>query len=91
VRRGYTRTHLIELCERAGLGVEELDACSGVLSQKATWITYTAGRLSPNLARALTAPLHPLVAAFDAGATRLTRWPPYSLCVIAVKPRFAKG
>jgi len=89
VRRGYTRAHLTELCEQAGLKVEEYDSCSGVVSQKATWVTYTAGKLSPHLARLLTAPLHPLVSVADGPATRFTRWPPYSLCVVAVKPRFA--
>jgi 2-polyprenyl-3-methyl-5-hydroxy-6-metoxy-1,4-benzoquinol methylase len=88
VRRGYTRAQLRELASAAGLSVEELDSCSGVLSQKASWVTYTAGRLSPHLGRALTAPLHPLVAALDGPATRLSGWPPYSLCLVAEKPRF---
>lgn len=89
VRRGYTRAHLVELCELSGLRVEEVDACSGVLSQKATWVTYTAGRTSPTLARMLTVPLHPVVAALDRVVTRASGWPPYSYCIEAVKPRFA--
>lgn len=89
VRRGYTRSHLIELCEQAGLRAEGLDACSGLLSQKATWVTYTAGRSNPNLARLLTAPLHPIVSTLDRAVSRITRWPPYSLCAVGVKPRFA--
>lgn len=88
VRRGYNRSHLLELCEQTGLRVEELTACSGLLSQKATWLTYTAGRASPHLARALVTPFHPVVAALDGAVTKLTHWPPYSLCVLAVKPRY---
>jgi SAM-dependent methyltransferase len=88
VRRGYTRSHLLELCEQAGLRVEEVSACSGLLSQKASWVTYTAGRASPHLARALATPLHPFVAALDGAVTRMTGWPPYSLCIFAVKPRY---
>jgi 2-polyprenyl-3-methyl-5-hydroxy-6-metoxy-1,4-benzoquinol methylase len=90
VRRGYTRAQLGELALDAGLTVDEIDGCSGLLSQKATWVTYTAGRLSSHLGRALTAPLHPLVAALDGPATRLTGWPPYSLCLVAGKPRFSR-
>lgn len=88
VRRGYTRSHLVELCEQAGLRIEEIASCSGILSQKASWVTYTAGRVNSQLARALSTPLHPFVAAFDGAATRLLGWPPYSLCVSAVKARF---
>ena len=88
VRRGYTRSHLTELCQQAGLLVEEMTSCSGLLSQKATWVTYTAGRVSPHLARALTLPLHPVVSMLDRAVSRWTDWPPYSFCVEAVKPRF---
>ena len=90
VRRGYTKSHLVELCQQAGLIPEEITSCSGLLSQKATWACYTAGRLSPHLARALTLPLHPIVSALDRTVTSWTDWPPYSLCVEGVKPRFAK-
>lgn len=90
VRRGYTTSHLVELCEDAGLRIGEFDSCSGLLSQKATWATYTIGRASQSLARLLTAPLHPLVSVLDRPLTRLTDWQPYSLCVEAVKPRFAR-
>ena len=85
VRRGYKREDLIEICEQAGMRVTEVDSCSGLLSQKATWVTYTAGRLNPNLARILTAPLYPIVSTFDSPVTRLAEWPPYSLCIEAVK------
>lgn len=91
VRRGYTREMLVDLCEDAGLSVEVLASCSGLLSQKATWVTYTASRTNPNLARLLTLPLHPFVAALDRVATCVVGWPPYSLCVGAKKPRLAPG
>jgi len=89
VRRGYTRAQLVELATGAGLAVDEVDACSGLLSQKATWVTYTAGRFNTHVARALTVPLHPFVSALDRPATRLVDWPPYSLCLVANKPRFS--
>ena len=88
VRRGYTQSHLVELCEQAGLRIDEMSSCSGVLSQKATWVTYTTGRANSNLARALTAPLHPVVRAMDRTVSRWLDWPPYSWCIAAVKPRF---
>jgi len=89
VRRGYARAHLIELCDDAGLRVEELSSCSGLVSQKATWVTYTAGRANPTLGRLLTSPLHAVVPVLDRTLSRWSDWPPYSLCVEAVKPRFA--
>jgi hypothetical protein len=58
------------------------------LSQKATWVTYTVGRSNQNLARLLTAPLHPFVSVLDEPLTRWANWPPYSFCVEATKPRF---
>jgi 2-polyprenyl-3-methyl-5-hydroxy-6-metoxy-1,4-benzoquinol methylase len=87
VRRGYTRAELVALCEEAGLVVNEVGSCSGLLSQKATWVTYTVGRSNENLARVLTAPLHPLVSILDEPLTRWVNWPPYSFCVDATKPR----
>lgn len=89
VRRGYRKEQLVELCEESGLRVNEVGACSGLLSQKATWVTYTTSKANTNLARLLTAPLHPLVATFDAPVTRWVDWPPYSLCVEAFRPVIA--
>ncbi len=86
VRRGYTQEQLSELCGQAGLAVRKFGSCSGLLSQKASWVTYTAGRKSTALARVLTTPLHPLVAALDGLATSASDWPPYSWCLEAGKP-----
>jgi hypothetical protein len=92
VRRGYTRAELVTLCEESGLSVNEVDSCSGFLSQKATWVTYTTGKVNPTLARLLTAPLHPLVATLDSSLTRWVDWPPYSFCIEATKlPSAARG
>ncbi|HEX6277290.1 MAG TPA: methyltransferase domain-containing protein [Polyangiaceae bacterium] len=89
VRRGYTRAELVALCEQSGLTVNEVGSCSGLLSQKATWVTYTTGKVNPTLARMLTAPLHPLVATLDSSVTRWVDWPPYSFCIEATKPHGA--
>jgi 2-polyprenyl-3-methyl-5-hydroxy-6-metoxy-1,4-benzoquinol methylase len=91
VRRGYSRDALVALCEGAGLSVSELGSCSGLLSQKATWVTYTVGRSNQHLARMLTAPLHPVVAALDEPLGRFVNWPPYSLCVVATRASAADG
>jgi SAM-dependent methyltransferase len=87
VRRGYTSTMLRELCNEAGLLVEEISYCSGFFSQKVTailWIVRPAA-----LAWVLVLPLRILPILFDSLISALTGWPGYSICLIAHKPRFA--
>jgi 2-polyprenyl-3-methyl-5-hydroxy-6-metoxy-1,4-benzoquinol methylase len=91
VRRGYTSDELVRLGEEAGLEVNELGSCSGLVSQKATWVTYTLGRSNQHVARIVTAPLHPLVSILDEPVTRWMKWPPYSFCMVATKPRDRNG
>lgn len=88
VRRGYTRAMLAELCSEAGLTIEEVSYCSGFFSQM---ITRTMRKIRPPLLGwGLTFPLRILPVLFDGLIARLTRWPGYSICMVAYKPRFEK-
>ena len=49
VRRGYTKTSLIELCNEAGLNIEEISFCSGFLSQKICYLQKKISIISPIL------------------------------------------
>jgi SAM-dependent methyltransferase len=87
VRRGYTAAMLKELCVLEGLVVDEISYCSGFFSQKATAILYV---VRPTiLAWALVLPLRILPILFDGLIAKMTVWPPYSICMVAYKPRFS--
>lgn len=88
VRRGYTRAMLAELCAQAGLTVEELSSCSGLLNQKLFALQRHAGRLHPALGWAAILPLRPIPPLLDRLVGAATRWPDYSICLEAYKPRF---
>lgn len=91
VRRGYTDRMLTELCSEAGLEVEEVSFCSGIVSQKATLLWRQAGRLPGGSAIrwlvSLPLRLLPLVVP-DRWLTRTLNWPFFSICLHAYKPRF---
>jgi SAM-dependent methyltransferase len=57
VRRGYTRSMLLELIERSGLKCEEISYCSGVVSQKVTWVMRKGAAIHPLFGWALILPL----------------------------------
>lgn len=84
VRRGYSREMLRELCEDAGLRLEEMGSCSGFLSQKLS----VPQRYWGVVGWLLTLPLIWMPALFDRPIRRLTGWPDYSLTMVAYKPRF---
>ena len=85
VRRGYTETRLQELCQQAGLSVHAFSYCSGILSQKITYILRTLSRVHPLLGLAVITPLRVLPPLFDTRLTRGLRWPFYSICLEARK------
>ena len=87
VRRGYTRQMLIELCSISGLACEEISFCGGFLSQKTTGVMRRMGHLHPVLAWAAILPVRPLLPLLDPWLTRLLRWPAFSICLEAYKPR----
>jgi SAM-dependent methyltransferase len=87
VRRGYTKAMLEELCAQAGLIPEQVSFCSGVLSQKITALKRLLGRVHPLLGWAAILPFRILPPLFDGVLTRFLRWPQYSICFEAYKPR----
>lgn len=87
VRRGYTRQMLRELCDSAGLAVDDITFASGFLSQKVTWIFRLIRKVNPLLGWVVIAPLRLLPIVLDDPLTRLLRWPCYSICLEAFKPR----
>jgi SAM-dependent methyltransferase len=89
VRRGYTEGMLRELCESAGLICEATSFCSGFVSQKATFLLRKLSSVSLLLGWGLTLPLRPLPPLLDRAIAALSRWPHYSICLEAYKPRFA--
>lgn len=85
VRRGYTGEMLRELAAAAGLRVEEVSSCSGWFSQQVTRLMRRRGLAG----WAATLPLRVLPGLFDRAIRRLTGWPDYSICMVALKPRLA--
>jgi SAM-dependent methyltransferase len=90
VRRGYSVGMLRELCDEAGLIVEEVSSCSGFFSQKVTTLLRLIERANPILAWGLTLPLRILPLLLDGLVRGLFRWPDYSICLQAYKPRYAQ-
>jgi SAM-dependent methyltransferase len=92
VRKGYAPGDLQRLSAAAGLEVERVEYCSGVLSQKLTGGTRLLQRRIPYLiVWALLLPLRWIPLVFDKLATGLTRWPGYSITLIARKKDEAAG
>jgi SAM-dependent methyltransferase len=83
VRRGYSESDLKHLCEGSGLYPVELGYCSGFLSQKATWLLRTLGRIHPLLGWLAILPLRPLIPFFDLFITRWLGWPGFSITLVA--------
>ena len=88
VRRGYSKAMLEELCKQSGLIPEEISFCSGYLSQKITTVQRVISRIHPLLGWAFVLPLRAIPPFFDKLVTNLVRWPYYSICLKAYKPRF---
>lgn len=83
VRRGYGKRELEDLCAQAGLRVDRIEYCSGVLSQRITTLDRRVARIHPLAGWAATLPLRPLPLLFDRWATRLTGYPGYSIALVA--------
>jgi 2-polyprenyl-3-methyl-5-hydroxy-6-metoxy-1,4-benzoquinol methylase len=91
VRRGYTTGMLTELCRSAGLLCEEISYCSGFCSQKVTALMRLGSKLRPLIGWGLVLPLRPLIPLVDPLTTMILRWPCFSICLEAYKPRFGIG
>ncbi len=87
VRRGYIRAMLEELCAEAKLVPEGISYCGGLLSQKVTLVLRASSRIHPLLGWAIVLPLRVLPPLFDWLITPLIRWPHFSICLEAYKPR----
>ncbi len=92
VRRGYTPEDLHRLSLASGLDVQQIEYCSGVLSQKLTGISRVAQRHLPHLmVWALVLPFRWVPPALDKVATGLAKWPGYSITLVARKKNGAAG
>lgn len=90
VRRGYSPAMLRELCRNAGLEVEQISGCSGFFSQKITALQRLLQEIHSRFGWALTTPLLPLTW-LDGVPWKWFGWPDYSICLVAVKPRWRSG
>lgn len=90
VRRGYTKPMLEELCYQVGFMVEDISFCSGFLSQKVAFIQRKLSEFSVPVAWLLTLPLRPLPPLLDGLISTIFKYPHYSICLEAYKPRFPK-
>ncbi len=91
VRRGYSKSMLMELCNSAGLVVEEFSYCSGFLSQKLCFIHRVLTKIHPLFGWFLILPLRALPPFLDKLTYKITSWPYFSICLEAYKPRFNQG
>ena len=91
VRRGYTKSMLKELCLVSGFQIEEISGCSGYFSQKITKIYRALFEISPLLAWIVILPLRILPVLLDKPIKHLFGSVDYSICMLAVKPRFHNG
>lgn len=87
VRRGYTKDMLEEICGQANLKIKSISYCSGFLSQKITYIQRKISKVHPLVAWVAILPFRLLPPLFDRIVTSLLRWPFYSICLEAYKPR----
>jgi 2-polyprenyl-3-methyl-5-hydroxy-6-metoxy-1,4-benzoquinol methylase len=86
-RRGYNRAMLEELCEHAGMRIEEIGYVSGPISQLHAWLLWQIGRLHPLIGWLFTLPLRPCPPLLDPLLTRVTNHPPFCIALEAYKPR----
>lgn len=83
VRRGYSQHDLIKLCSSADLLVDSVSYCSGLVSQKITYVQRTLSSIHPLLGWASVLPLRPLPPLLDTRITELIAWPYFSICLEA--------
>lgn len=88
VRRGYTNAMLEELCKQAGLVPEKVSYCSGILSQKVTSSLRVLSKIHPVFGWGIVLPLRVFPPVFDRLVTDILKWPYFSICLEAYKPRY---
>jgi len=85
VRRGYWEKDLRPMLEKAGFEVQEVNYCSGYFSQKITGIMWRNQHKAKILTWLIILPLRILPPLFDGIIRKLTKWPDYSIGVVAKK------
>ena len=85
VRIGYTKEDLERLCRAAGLKIDIIDFCSGFLSQKIYSIMVLVGKIHPLVGWIFILPLRIVPLLCDGFVARISKWPGYSICIIARK------
>jgi SAM-dependent methyltransferase len=85
VRRGYTEEDLRRLCKDAGLAPLEIGYCSGFVSQTLTSVMRLLGRVHYMLGWVLVLPLRWIPPLIDPLIGRFSRYPSYSINLIARK------
>jgi 2-polyprenyl-3-methyl-5-hydroxy-6-metoxy-1,4-benzoquinol methylase len=84
LRAGYTHDEMQRLLAEAGFHRSSRTFVSGVLSQKSFNVMYRLNRMYPHLGWVVTLPLR-LLRPLDGPLTRLTRYPPLSIGVVAIR------
>jgi SAM-dependent methyltransferase len=85
VRRGYSPEMLTMLCDAAGLRVDQIGFCSGFVSQKITWLQRIASRIHHLFGWLVILPLRILPPLVDPWLSTISRWPGYSITLVARK------
>ena len=88
VRRGYTKSMLKELCVVSGFQIDKISGCSGLLSQKITALYRVFFKINPLLAWIVILSLRILPLLFDKTIAHFFGTIDFSICMVAVKPRF---
>lgn len=88
VRRGYTKAMVEELCLKANLVPERISFCSGFMSQKLCYVLRKVSKIHPILGWLVVLPFRLIPPVFDRLFTNLIRWPYFSICLEAYKPRY---
>jgi len=87
VRKGYSASALGELCEVAGLRLQKVSFCSGLVSQKLTKVQRMANRIHPLAGWTAILPFRLMPPVLDPIIMARVAWPFYSICLEATKPR----
>jgi hypothetical protein len=86
VRRGYRAENLRRLCGEANLEVLETGSCSGFASQKITWLLRVSTQFLGLIGWAIVLPLRPIPLLIDPLLSRLTKWPNFTVTLVARRP-----
>ncbi len=86
VRKGYSANGLKLLCSQSGLEVKKITFCSGLLSQKITFLFRKLSNINLLFGWLIVLPLRILPVLFDRLVTNVFHWPYFSICLEAIKP-----